>query len=319
VLPPFLRPARRRSIPSLPAEDGSRQKRSCRPEPPARAATRLQLHSPRGPLGHQKRCIQTPRRCCRNAHSTGHWCAGSVSESHVENSPPCYSRRAFGPSKRPFTRLLLRACGPWVRIAPPLLLGLRHTRAFRAALLDSPGEGRPRPHATPRRRARRGHAGLRLGCCSLGLHRSRLPPMPSRRTASKNALRRPEPPARAANRPQLHSPRGPSRLRYPVPPWLRPFPRCPDLFTLDKLPRQRDHRFTNTPRGTHGGIHHVIVSRARSTKLASWHRPLSLARARSTDALATSQQGLAPDPRCARAGEAQGVGWMSPSAKRAPG
>jgi hypothetical protein len=34
------------------------------------------------------------------------------SESHVQNSPPCHSGRAFGPSKRPFTRLPLRACGP---------------------------------------------------------------------------------------------------------------------------------------------------------------------------------------------------------------
>jgi hypothetical protein len=54
------------------------------------------------------------------------------SEGHVENSPPCHSRRAFGPSKRPFARLPLRACGPWVRIAPPLLSGLRQTLAFRA-------------------------------------------------------------------------------------------------------------------------------------------------------------------------------------------
>jgi hypothetical protein len=46
---------------------------------------------------------------------------------------------------------------------------------------------------------------------------------------------------------------------------------------------------------------------------------LSLCSRTSTDALATSQQGLAPDPRCARAGEAQVVGEMSPSMKRALG
>jgi hypothetical protein len=91
----------------------------------------------------------------------------------------------------------------------------------------------------------------------------------------RRAPRQPEPTARAANRPQLHSPRGPSRLPYPSRP-SSTFPPMPSLFPLDKLPRRRDHRFTNTPRGTHGGAHHVIVGRARSTGCASWHRPLSL-------------------------------------------
>jgi hypothetical protein len=107
---------------------------------------------------------------------------------------------------------------------------------------------RPRP---PRRRARpQRWAPARPG--SLALHRSRLPPMPSRRMAPTNAVRRSEPPARAANLPQLHSPRGPFRLPNPARS-SSTFPAMPSLFPLDKLPRRRDHRFTNTPRGTHGG------------------------------------------------------------------
>jgi hypothetical protein len=265
-------PARHRSIPSLPAEDGSR--RSAPPtstpgprgEPfPAALAARASwppeaLHPDSSPVL-PKRALD--RQLARRP----------VSEGHVENSPPCHSRRAFGPSKRPFTRLPLRACGPWVRIAPPLLSGLRQALPFRA-VRSTPWRRLPSAPRPPRRRARHRHqASARR--CSLGLHRSHLPPMPSRRMAPRSPLRRAEPPARAANRPQLHSPRGPSGLRHPSRP-SSTFPAMPTPFPLDNPLPRRDHRTTNTPRGTHGGIHHVIVGRARSTGSVSWHRPLPL-------------------------------------------
>jgi hypothetical protein len=178
------------------------------------------------------------------------------------------------PVDAPFHETSVTGLRPVGQDCSAATLGPAANAAPSSSALDSLGNARallPRP---PRRRARpRRWAPARR--CSLALHRSRLPPMPSRRMASKSALRRPEPPARAANRPQLHSPRGPTGLRHPSRP-SSTFPALPRPFPLDNPLPRRDHRFTKTPRGTHGGTHHVIVGRARSTRLPSWHRPLPL-------------------------------------------
>jgi hypothetical protein len=160
-------------------------------------------------------------------------------------------RTGLRPVDAPFHETSVTGLRPVGQDCSAATLGPAANAAPSSSALDSLGNARallPRP---PRRRARRRRQAAARRC-SLALHRSRLPPMPSRRMAPRNPMRRPEPSARAANLPQLHSPRGPFRLPTPARS-SSTFPAMPSLFPLDKLPRRRDHRFTNTPRGTHGG------------------------------------------------------------------
>jgi hypothetical protein len=233
----------------------------------------------------------------------------------VEKSPPRHSGRAFGPSMRPFTRLLLRAYGPWVRIAPPLLSGLRQTLPLRAAPSTPSATLEPFSHALHGVELAR-NAGRRLGAARL-LFTARA----CRRCPQGGWLRR----TRSAG--QNHRP---ARRTFPScthraglfafrtrPALPRHFPRC----------RACSH-WTSSPDGatiaspTHrgapmGGTHHVIVGRARSRGLPSWNRPLSL------PATFDRNLGYFPTRACtrpaSRAGEAQVVRRMSPSSKRGPG
>jgi hypothetical protein len=244
------------------------------------------------------------------------WVRRLFSESHVENSPPRYSRRAFGPSKRPFTRLPLRAFGPWVRIAPPLLSGLRQTLTLRATLLDSPGEARPLSHATHSDEPAR-NAGLRLAAARLVFTARACHRCPRggwlRRTRSAGQNHRP------ARRTVPSCPRRAGLLASRnLPALARRFPQCRACSRWTSSPDGATIA-SPTHRGAPMGEHITSSSVERARRNCPPGTVLSLGSRTSTDALATSQHGLAPDPRCARAGEAQVVGWMSPSAKRAPG
>jgi hypothetical protein len=194
-------------------------------------------------------------------------------------------RTGLRPVEAPFHETSVTGLRPVGQDCSAATLGPAANAAPSSDALDSLGSARaflPRP---PRRRTRtRRRAAARR--CSSPFDASRLPPMLPTRMAPTSALCRPEPPACPSST----------------------IPTMPSLFPLDKLPRRRDHRLTNTPRGTHGETHHVIVDRARSTRLASWHRPLSLP--------ATFDRGFGylPTRACtrpaSRAGEAQGVRWM---------
>jgi hypothetical protein len=226
------------------------------------------------------------------------------SKNHVKNSPPCHSGRAFGPSKRPFTRLPLRAFGPWVRIAPPLLSGLRQTLTLRATLLDSPGEGRPRPHALRGDELAVGTR-LRLGAARLLFTARACHRCPRggwlRRTRSAGQNHRP------ARRTVPSCTRRAGLLASRnLPALARRFPQCRACSRWTSSPDGATIA-SPTHRGAPMGEHITSSSVERARRDWSPGTVLSLCSRTSTDALATSQQGLAPDPRCARAGEAQGV------------
>jgi hypothetical protein len=90
----------------------------------------------------------------------------------------------------------------------------------------------------------------------------------------------------------------------------RHFPRCPDLSRWT-TPSHGATITSPTHRGTRMGEHITSSSVERARRDWPPGAVLSLCSRTSKDALATSQQGLAPDPRCARAGEARVVGPAS--------
>jgi hypothetical protein len=200
-------------------------------------------------------------------------------------APACFGepRREFStvplqtglrPVEAPFHETSVTGLRPVGQDCSAATLGPSANAGLSSGALDSPGEGRPRPHAL--------HGvelavdtWLRLGAAHLVFTARACHRCPRggwlRRTRSAGQNHRP------ARRTVPSCTRRAGLLASGIRPALPPtFPAMPRPFTLDKLPRQRDHRFTNTPRGTHGATHHVIVGRAGSTGLASWHRPLSL-------------------------------------------
>jgi hypothetical protein len=100
-----------------------------------------------------------------------------------------------------------------------------------------------------------------------------------------------------------------------LPALLPHFPRCRAFSRWTSSPDGATIA-SPTHRGARMGEHITSSSVERARRDAPHGTALFPCLRTPTDALATSQQGLAPDPRCARAGEARGVGWMSPSAKR---
>jgi hypothetical protein len=248
---------------------------ACQPGPPARAANLPQLHSPRGASWPPNTSLPSASLVLTKRALHRSLRRRLFSESHVEKSPPRDSGRALRPVEAPFHETSVTGLRPVGQDCSAATLEPAANAGLSSSAFDSFGNARalrPRP---PRRRARpQRWAPARPG--SLALHRSRLPPMPSRRMAPTNAVRRSEPPARAANLPQLHSPRGPFRLPEPGPLFLDISRDAEPVPTGQAPPTARPSLHQHTEGHPWGGTHHVIVGRARSRGLPSWHRPLSL-------------------------------------------
>jgi hypothetical protein len=105
-------------------------------------------------------------------------------------------RTGLRPVEAPFHETSVTGLRPVGQDCSAATLGPPANAALSSSALDSLGNAQALLPRSPRRRARpRRWAPARR--CSLALHRSRLPPMPSRRMAPRSALRRPEPrPAR---------------------------------------------------------------------------------------------------------------------------
>jgi hypothetical protein len=220
------------------------------------------------------------------------------------------------PVDAPFHETSVTGLRPVGQDCSAATLGPAANAGLSSGALDSPVDGRPRPHALHGVELATGTS-LRLGAAHL-LFTARA----CRRCPRGGWLRR----AHSAG--QNHRP-----ARRTVPSCTR----CAGLLASGTLPAlgrrfaqcRACSRWTSSAHGatiappTHRGVRMGEYITSSSVERARRDRPhgtvLSLCSRTSTDALATSQQGLAPDPRCARAGEAQGVGEMSPSMKRALG
>jgi hypothetical protein len=210
------------------------------------------------------------------------------------------------PVDAPFHETSVTGLRPVGQDCSAATLGPPANAALSSSALDSLGNARALLPRSPRRRARpRRWAPARR--CSLALHRSRLPPMPSTRMAPRSALRRPEP--RPARRTVPSCTRRAGLLASGTRPALaRRFPRC-RACSRWTTPSHGATIAPPTHRGARMGEYITSSSVERARRDCFHGTVLSLCSRTSTDALATSQQGLAPDPRYARAGEAQVVGW----------
>jgi hypothetical protein len=216
-------------------------------------------------------------------------------------------RTGLRPVEAPFHETSVTGLRPVGQDCSAAALGPAANAGLSGCALDSPGEARallPRP---PRRRARP-RRWLPLGAAHV-LFTARACRRCSRggslrgtRCASQN--RRPARrtvPSCTRRAGLLADRTRPARAQL--------FPRCPDL-----------SRWTTSSHGatiaspTHRGARmgQDITSSSAEHARRDWPHGtvISLDLRPSTEALATSQHGLAPDPRCARAGEAQGVGKM---------
>jgi hypothetical protein len=144
-----------------------------------------------------------------------------------------------------------------------------------------------------------------LTCCS--------PLAPAADALEKDGSEERAPPARTTGPRGEPSPAALAARAYwpPVsgPHWPGFSPRCPDLSRWT-TPSHSATIASPTHRGARMGEYITSSSVERARRDRTRGTVLSLCSRTSTDALATSQQGLAPDPRCARAGEAQGVGGV---------
>jgi hypothetical protein len=212
------------------------------------------------------------------------------------------------PVEAPFHETSVTGLRPVGQDCSAAALGPAANAALSSGALDSPDEARallPRP---PRRRARP-RRWLPFGAAHLlftarACHRcSRGGWLRGTRSAGQNH--------RPARRTVPSCTRRAGLLTSGTRPALpQRFPRC-----------QACSRWTSSPdgatiaspthRGARMGQHFTSSSDEHARRDWPHGTVLSLDPRPSAEALATSQHGLAPDPRCARAGEAQGVGGVS--------
>jgi hypothetical protein len=216
-------------------------------------------------------------------------------------------RTGLRPVEAPFHETSVTGLRPVGQDCSAATLGPAANAGLSSGALDSPGEGRPRPHAL---RGDKLAVGTRL---PLGAAHLLFTARACRRCPRGGWLRR----ARSAG--QNHRPARrtvPSCTPHadllasgPRPALPQPFPRC-RACSRWTTPSHGATIAPPTHRGARMGERITSSSVERARRDWPHGAVLSLCSRTSTDALATSQQGLAPDPRCARAGEAQVVGKM---------
>jgi hypothetical protein len=213
-------------------------------------------------------------------------------------------RTGLRPVEAPFHETSVTGLRPVGQDCSAATLGPSANAGLSSGAHDSRDKARPLPHALHGVEPAR-NAGLQLGAAHLVFNARACYRCPRegwlRRARSAGQNHRP------ARRTVPSCTRRAGLLASGTRPALpRPFPRCPDLSRWTTL----SHGATITP-PTHRGAPMGEYITSSSVERARRDRPhgtvLSLCSRTSTDALVTSQQGLAPDPRCARAGEAQVV------------